>query len=211
MANILIDSTLWESLQDVTPPPSWDGPNGWFEWFGVFGVGAPAQGIRYIGNSADIPLSMSVRIVTGADNYDVPTYLRFTFVAPGGNTTQDILLTESSTATVTVNIPLTATSVEVDIRSNPSFTYTYSMDITLTGLSAVDRPPDVHTIEVRYSNDGGHNYSDWRSLQGGKTGDFLRPMVLRRLGMCRHRTWEIQDTSAYAADIVAASIQIEGQ
>lgn len=64
-------------------------------------------------------------------------------------------------------------------------------------------------VQVRYSNDGGHNYSDWRNLEGGDTGDFLYPMVARRLGMCRHRIWEIMDTSPVAQDIIAASLIVE--
>ena len=46
----------------------------------------------------------------------------------------------------------------------------------------------MSTIEVRYSDDGGNNWKDWRSLDAGETGDFLRPMVTRRLGLTRMAT-----------------------
>lgn len=63
------------------------------------------------------------------------------------------------------------------------------------------------TIQVRYSNDGANNWSDWRDLPDGGTGGFNFPLVIRRLGMARHRVWEIRDTSDTAQDILAASIQ----
>ena len=67
----------------------------------------------------------------------------------------------------------------------------------------------THTIQLRYANDGANNYGDWRDLNAGTTGDFLQPLIARRLGMCRHRVWEIRDTSNVAADILAASIDAE--
>jgi len=68
-----------------------------------------------------------------------------------------------------------------------------------------------HSIDLRYSNDGGENYSNWRELDAGETGSFQQPLIARRLGNCRHRVWEFRDTSAYAADILAVSIIMEGE
>lgn len=65
------------------------------------------------------------------------------------------------------------------------------------------------TIEIRYSNDGGHNWSGWRELAAGDTGDFITPLIARRLGMARHRIWEIRDTSDTPQDIIAASLMVE--
>lgn len=64
-------------------------------------------------------------------------------------------------------------------------------------------------IQIRYSDDGGQNWKDWRNLDSGETGDFIKEMVIRRLGITRHRIWEIQDTSDRPSDILAASIQAE--
>lgn len=68
-----------------------------------------------------------------------------------------------------------------------------------------------HFIDLRYSNDGGHNYSNWRELAAGDTGDFLQPLIARRLGVCRHRIWEFRDASDVAADVLGCSIFIEGE
>ena len=67
-----------------------------------------------------------------------------------------------------------------------------------------------HFIEIRYSNDGGNNYSNWQSREGGDTGSFLKPLVWRRLGLAKEeRIWEFRDTSNVAAEVLAASIQGE--
>lgn len=66
-------------------------------------------------------------------------------------------------------------------------------------------------IQVRYSDDGGENWSNWRDVEAGDTGDFLKPVVIRRLGMTRQRVWEFMDTSATPRDLMAASIILESE
>lgn len=68
-----------------------------------------------------------------------------------------------------------------------------------------------HYIELRYSNDGGNNYSDWQSRETGNTGAFLTELVWRRLGMARERIWELRDTSTVAADVMGAMVMVEGE
>ncbi len=68
-------------------------------------------------------------------------------------------------------------------------------------------PPPNRTVEVRYSSDGSHNFSPWRSMYAGDTGTFIQEMIQRRLGRARHRVWEIRDTSSVANDLLAVSIQ----
>ncbi len=68
-----------------------------------------------------------------------------------------------------------------------------------------------HKVAIRYSNDGANNWNDWRVIDAGATGQFMAPLVWRRLGMCRHRVWEFEDASPYPGAVLAASIQAEGQ
>lgn len=68
-----------------------------------------------------------------------------------------------------------------------------------------------HYIELRYSNDGGNNWTDWQSRETGETGAFRTQLVWRRLGMARERTWELRDTSPVAADIMGAELMMEGE
>lgn len=67
------------------------------------------------------------------------------------------------------------------------------------------------SIDVRYSDDGGKNYANWRELDAGETGDFNKPLVARRLGIARHRIWEFRDASATCADILAVSLMAESE
>jgi hypothetical protein len=69
----------------------------------------------------------------------------------------------------------------------------------------------TNTIQLRYTNDGGNNYSDWRNLDCGETGDHLKPLIARRLGMTRHRIWETMDTSPVAQDVYGASVFLESE
>lgn len=71
----------------------------------------------------------------------------------------------------------------------------------------VGQPPRNRTIELRYSNDGGHNFSPWRLMDAGDTGSFLKSLIVRRLGMARHRIWEFRDTSSVSNDLLAVSVQ----
>jgi hypothetical protein len=63
-----------------------------------------------------------------------------------------------------------------------------------------------HYVQLRYSNDGGNNYSMWQERETGETGAFLSELIWRRLGMTKHRIWEYRDTSNVAADILGAEI-----
>lgn len=66
-------------------------------------------------------------------------------------------------------------------------------------------------ISIRYANDGAENYSNWRQLDAGNTGSFLKQMIARRLGFARDRVWEICDTSNVAAEVLGMSIDMESE
>lgn len=66
-------------------------------------------------------------------------------------------------------------------------------------------------MDLRYSDDGGKNYANWRELDAGETGDFLKPLIARRLGMTRSRIWEFRDASATCADILAVSLMADSE
>lgn len=65
------------------------------------------------------------------------------------------------------------------------------------------------TVDIRYSKDGGRNWSDWRNLDMGETGDFVKRVTMRRLGIGRQWVFSIRVTDPVRADIMAASIQAE--
>jgi len=63
----------------------------------------------------------------------------------------------------------------------------------------------VTHIDVRYSRDGGRNWSDWRSLDMGEVGSFTQPIEVRRLGRGRQWVFDFRITDPVRADILAAS------
>lgn len=66
------------------------------------------------------------------------------------------------------------------------------------------------TIQVRYRDDA-NNPTDWRDFPDIPTGAFSYPLVIRRLGSTRGRSWEFRDTSDKATDIFGASIHAESE
>lgn len=66
------------------------------------------------------------------------------------------------------------------------------------------------SIDVRYSKDGGHNWSEWRVLDMGHTGDFCKQVQMRRLGQGRQWVFDIRVTDPVRCDILAASVMLEG-
>ncbi|MGA0588722.1 packaged DNA stabilization protein [Dyella sp. KRB-257] len=64
-------------------------------------------------------------------------------------------------------------------------------------------------MDMRYSKDGGHNWSDWRKLPMGKTGSFVQTVETRGIGQCRQITLDIRVTDALKADLLEVSAMIE--
>lgn len=64
-------------------------------------------------------------------------------------------------------------------------------------------------MDVRYSKDGGRNWSDWRKLNMGSTGDFQQRLQCRRLGRGRQFVFDVRVTDPVRADILAASVMLE--
>lgn len=65
-------------------------------------------------------------------------------------------------------------------------------------------------VDLRYSKDGGHNWSDWKRRERGEVGAFCKRIVIRRMGRGRQWVFQFRDSSDSAADVIAASIQVEG-
>ena len=65
-------------------------------------------------------------------------------------------------------------------------------------------------LNLCYSKDGGKNWSNWRLIPMGETGDFVKRITARRLGQGRQWVFDIKVTDPVRADLIAASIQIEG-
>lgn len=141
MANPLSDPNAWVDENSITPPARWDGVA--YEWFGVFGVGQPAQFIDYTGSMGTVSDTFAVSVSTGTENFSVPHVLRVIF---NGSENQDRPLTPSTTEEFTFTKPATLTSIRVQVISDgETYPYAYSMDVAVTPIAQVDvvRPPYI--------------------------------------------------------------------
>lgn len=68
----------------------------------------------------------------------------------------------------------------------------------------------MSTVRIRYSKNGGNTWSDWRIRPLGDPGDFARITRWFRFGQARGWTFETSVTDPVPADLIAASVQIEG-
>lgn len=65
-----------------------------------------------------------------------------------------------------------------------------------------------HFIEICYSKDSGHNWSNWRTITTGDVGAYQTRVVARRFGMGRQIIFKIRDSSPRRCDVLAMSVQI---
>lgn len=65
-------------------------------------------------------------------------------------------------------------------------------------------------VLIRYSKDGGYNWSDHRVRSLGEAGEFCKKVQVARLGQGQQWVFDISVADPVRADLMAASIQIEG-
>jgi hypothetical protein len=68
-----------------------------------------------------------------------------------------------------------------------------------------------HFTSIRYSDDGGHNWSNARIASLGARGQYGTRVEERRMGRTQTRTWEIEVSSPGKRDLLAASWMAEVQ
>lgn len=64
-------------------------------------------------------------------------------------------------------------------------------------------------VDIRYSRDGGRNWSNWKQRSLGEAGDFMKRVRLYRLGRGRQWVFDVRVTDPVRADLIAGSIQVE--
>lgn len=65
------------------------------------------------------------------------------------------------------------------------------------------------SVDLRYSKDGGSNWSDWRKIDMGSTGSFMKKLQARRLGIGRQWVFDVRVTDPVKADVIGASMMME--
>lgn len=66
-------------------------------------------------------------------------------------------------------------------------------------------------VDIRYSKDGGNNWSHWKRRSLGDVGDFMKRVRVHRLGRGRQWVFDIRVTDNCRAALLAASLQVEGE
>lgn len=69
----------------------------------------------------------------------------------------------------------------------------------------------MSTIQLRYSRDGGRNWSEWRHLDMGEVGDFVKTIAARRLGRGKQWVFDLRVTDPVRADLISMSAQLEAE
>lgn len=64
-------------------------------------------------------------------------------------------------------------------------------------------------VDFRYSKDGGHNWSNWRKISLGTTGDFVKRVEMRQFGRSRQFVLDVRVTDAVRADLLACELMAE--
>lgn len=67
----------------------------------------------------------------------------------------------------------------------------------------------MNYVDICYTKDGGHTWSDYRQIPLGERGDFVKRVVARRFGSARQIVFKERVTDNCRADLIAASIQTE--
>ncbi|MFK3647911.1 packaged DNA stabilization protein [Lysobacter enzymogenes] len=64
---------------------------------------------------------------------------------------------------------------------------------------------DDHYTSIRYSDDGGHNWSSAAVESIGGAGEYQTSVEVRQLGMATERVWEVEVSSPAKRDLIGAS------
>lgn len=68
---------------------------------------------------------------------------------------------------------------------------------------------DGQLVQIRYSDDGGRTWSNWREGAVGPLGNYRRRIRFHRLGSSRQRVFEISATGPGRRDLLSASLSVE--
>jgi len=64
-------------------------------------------------------------------------------------------------------------------------------------------------VRLSYSDDGGHNWSNWEEESIGEVGQYGTRVVFTRLGSTYERVWKIQCSSPRQRDLLGAVIAVQ--
>jgi hypothetical protein len=209
MANLLSDPNLWKDDAGNTPPSYWNGTSYAFS-SGVHG--GPDQYIELLANapagSSCSAMMDNLAACTGSgDDNQIVQLLDLN--APNTVYYQNGTDMESI-GSWTIGTGTLSGTEKIQFIGRSQFVTSYAYDFTLTPIT----PPPVPTppyVRLRWSDDGGHNWSNAQDASMGETGQTAQRVIFRRIGSTRRNTgldriFELSSDSDTQVALVGASI-----
>ena len=83
--------------------------------------------------------------------------------------------------------------------------------ITGVGLNSSDPNAADPVVEMRYSDDGGKNWSTWRSKRLGKIGQYSTEVRFSKLGQAsrKGRSYQVRSSSAVTRGLLGATLRVK--
>lgn len=157
--------------------------------------------------------SLQLDCETGVGTAVFPDYDAENLAAENGA----LLLAEYTVSEITTENGETITTEANDgfesLGTAPPLPYVFVPPVYLTTTSYMGTPGYNPQVMLRWSDDGGHTWSNehWRSM--GKIGEYGYRTIWRRLGMTlklRDRVYEISGTAPVKIAIMGAELQVSG-
>lgn len=104
--------------------------------------------------------------------------------------------------------PLVATRKTAYLHDEQNWVKLPALELLMnTGKTAIANTD--HFVSLRYSDDGGHNFSNWKTKSLGAVGEYGKRVRFRRLGQFLNRVFEIQISSPAQRDMISASMALK--
>lgn len=107
-----------------------------------------------------------------------------------------------------VNRPLIASRKTAYLHDEQNRLFLSAFELLMNTGAAVTGVTDHH-VSLRYSDDGGRNFSNWKTVSLGAVGEYGKRVRFKRLGDFRNRVFEIQVSSPAQRDLLRASMQLK--
>jgi len=78
-----------------------------------------------------------------------------------------------------------------------------------TGVGLATGQGSDPVMMMRYSNDGGHTWSNYKTSTIGRTGQYAARAEFRRLGAGRNRIWEISMTDPVKFAVLGGIVDVQ--
>jgi hypothetical protein len=99
----------------------------------------------------------------------------------------------------------------IAFAKNNDYTFSLSLENPYTNniVSYIYVTEDDPMVMLSWSDDGGHTWSNERTVKMGKTGNYLKRLIWRRLGKSRNRIFRISISDAIKKVLIASYVDLK--